>query len=248
VADLARFRLAVLCGLGLWAGTTLVLSGLLAGSVVTAVSAYAAGGSGPNAATFGAPAGSAAAYHGVSVAKSSPKVTPANKAVAYSGPKLKLAEAYVGRKAAEPTLGVDKKGAVFTVASAFDAIPGAPKNEPRTLLERSTDGGRTFQVAQPELGGQNTHPTSLDPYVYVDPDYGRVFDIDLALAGSDLSFSDDQGKTWTTSALTSAGPNDHQTLVTGVVPKGSNLVTLDEAFPKGAAQGDRYPDMSTVNR
>jgi hypothetical protein len=213
-------------------GTTLILSGLLAGSVATAVSALAAGTSGPSAATFGAPAGGSAAYHGVLVKQSSPKVTPANRAVAYDGPQLELAEAYVGRKAAEPTLGVDKKGAVYTVAADFDAIPGSPKNEPRTLVERSLDGGRTFQVAQPEVGGQNTHPASLDPYIYVDPDYGRIFDIDLALAGSELSYSDDQGKTWFTSALTSAGPNDHQTLVTGVVPEGSGLVTLDPAFPK----------------
>jgi hypothetical protein len=27
-----------------------------------------------------------------------------------------------------------------------------------------------------------------------------------------------------------------------------DLSRLDEAFPPGAAQGDRYPDMSTVNR
>jgi aryl-alcohol dehydrogenase-like predicted oxidoreductase len=27
-----------------------------------------------------------------------------------------------------------------------------------------------------------------------------------------------------------------------------DLRRLDEAFPLGAAEGDRYPDMSTVNR
>jgi aryl-alcohol dehydrogenase-like predicted oxidoreductase len=27
-----------------------------------------------------------------------------------------------------------------------------------------------------------------------------------------------------------------------------DLRRLDEAFPKGVAAGDRYPDMSTVNR
>jgi aryl-alcohol dehydrogenase-like predicted oxidoreductase len=33
-----------------------------------------------------------------------------------------------------------------------------------------------------------------------------------------------------------------------VVLDGDDLRRIDEAFPKGATAGDRYPDMSTVNR
>jgi len=59
------------------------------------------------------------------------------------------------------------------------------------------------------------HPITLDLYLYVDP-IGRVFTIDLLLAGSYLSFSDDQGQNWTTTALTIAGANDHRTSAPGL--------------------------------
>src|SRR6185369_11955556 len=181
----------------------------------------------------GAPYGGFAAYHGV-LLKTEPKVPAANKAAAYRGPRLELAQAYVGRKAAEPTLGVDAKGTVWTVAAAFDAIPGnPPKNEPRTLVMRSTDGGRTFKDSSPNIAGVKTQNVSTDPYMYVEPTTGRVFDLDLqGLNGAHLSYSDDQGATWTESALTTAGANDHQTLVAGPAPEGSPLPLTDPTFQK----------------
>ena len=184
---------------------------------------------------LGAPRGGFAAYHPVTVTTNTASAVPANLPVAYSGQRLTFKQTYINRKAAEPTLGVDRKGAIFTVAAAFDAIPGnPPKNEPKTLVMRSTDGGRSFQVKQPMIAGTNAHPVSTDPYIYVDPDYGRIFDIDLAgLNGSLLSYSDDQGATYTTVPLTSAfGANDHQTLVTGVAPQGGQLQPTDPKFPK----------------
>lgn len=211
---------------------TPLLVALAGASLAAAVAAQSAGAAGSSAALGAAPGGFAA-YHGTRVA-TQPAKAPANRAVRWTGPKLVLAQSYVGRKAAEPTLGVDRSGAVFTVASAFDAIPGnPPKNEPRTLVERSTDGGRTFQVTQPTVAGVNAQPVSTDPYVYVDPQYGRVFDLDLqGLNGAHLSFSDDQGKTWTQSALTTAGANDHQTLVSGPFPEGMSFPLVDPKFPK----------------
>jgi hypothetical protein len=197
----------------------------------------AAGRGGPNAATFGARPGGFAAYHGLRIARD-PAHAPQNRAVHYTGHKLVLAEGYVGRKAAEPTLGVGQTGIVYTVAADFDAIPGnPPKNEPRTLVMRSTDGGRTFHVTQPAFGGQNAMPVTTDPYVYVDPNVSqrdaRIFDIDLqGVNGAHLAFSDDEGKTWTHSFLTSAGVNDHQTLVSGVEPKGVNIPLLDAKYQK----------------
>jgi hypothetical protein len=184
--------------------------------------------------TFGAPAGGFAAYHAVKV-KTTPKELPSNRAVAYRGPKLVLTQAYVGRKAAEPTLGVDAKGAVYTVASAFDALPGnPPKNEPRTKVMTSTDGGRTFKDNSPNLAGVPTQNVSTDPYIYVEPSTGRVFDIDLqGVNGAHLSYTDDGGKTWTESLLTTAGVNDHQTLFAGPVPEGGGLLPLlDPKFQK----------------
>ena len=207
--------------------STLVLSALAAG-----VSAALAGTS--SQAAFGAPYGGFAAYHGIALKTEPAHDVPANRAVAYKGPKLVLAQAYVGRKAAEPTLGVDKKGSVYTVAAAFDAIPGnPPKNEPRTLVMKSSDGGRTFKDSSPNVAGVKTQNASTDPYIYVEPTTGRIFDIDLqGLSGAHLSYSDDGGATWTESLLSTAGLNDHQTLVAGPKPEGVAIPLTDAKFQK----------------
>jgi hypothetical protein len=175
-----------------------------------------------------------AAYHGTTLTKQ-PKTKPANKPISYSGEKLAFRSTYVGRGAAEPTIGVDKKGDAFFAAGAFDALPeNSPRNQARTVILRSADQNKTWRSVQPPpvqgLPGDG-HPVTLDPYVYVDPQFGRVFDVDLTLAGSYLSFSDDQGKTWTRGeAISVFGANDHQTLFAGPPPLG--LPTLDPAFPK----------------
>lgn len=209
---------------------TAVLALVGAASTAVVLSAQAAG---PSTASFGAPYGGFAAYHGTRL-RTEPTVPAGNKALAYKGPKLELAQAYVGRKAAEPTLGVDKQGTVWTVAAAFDAIPGnPPKNEPRTVVMRSTDGGRTFKDTSPNLAGLKTQNVSTDPYMYVEPTTGRVFDLDLqGLNGAHLSYTDDQGKTWTESLLSTAGANDHQTLVAGPAPEGAPLPLTDPKFQK----------------
>lgn len=209
---------------------TAVLALLGATSTLVALSAQAAGRS---HATFGAPFGSFAAYHGLRV-KAETATPPANRAIRYTGRPLVLAQAYVGRDAAEPTLGVQKNGTIFTVAAAFDALPGnPPKNEPKTLVMRSTDGGRTFHLDQPNVAGINTQNVSTDPYMYVEPETGRVFDLDLqGVNGAHLSFSSDGGKTWTESLLSTAGVNDHQTLVAGPAPEGNVIPLSDPTFQK----------------
>jgi hypothetical protein len=206
-----------------------VLALVGAASAAVALSAQA----GSSSSSFGAPYGGSAAYHATRVAAEG-KTAPANRAMAYRGRPLVLAQTYVGRNAAEPTLGVDRKGAIFMVASAFDALPaGLPKNEPKTLVMRSTDGGRSFQVDQPNLAGINTQNVSTDPYMYVEPTTGRVFDLDLqGLNGAHLSYSADGGQTWNESLLATAGANDHQTLVAGPAPEGTLLPLTDPSFPR----------------
>jgi hypothetical protein len=216
---------------------TTAIAGVTISAAVALVAASQASGAPLSQRTFGAAPGGFAAYHGTRVG-ADPKSLLQNKALHYSGRKLVLTQSYVGRKAAEPTLGIDRSGAIYTVAAAFDAIPGSPpKNEPRTLVMRSTDGGRSWHVTQPNVGGQNTMVVSTDPYIYVDPNVsqatGRIFDIDLqGVNGAHLAFSDDQGKTWTQTVLTSAGVNDHQTLVSGVEPKGVPIPLTDPAYQK----------------
>jgi hypothetical protein len=143
------------------------------------------------------------------------------KAVAYypGGPPLKGklarkapdARLYrVGLNAAEPTLGVTERGSVF-----YTALQG----NTRIDVLRSADDGKTWDIVSPKLpNGQNAHRLSVDPFIYVDDTEGvnRVFNIDLTAACSYLSFSDDEGKSWTTNPLACGQPvNDHQALFAG---------------------------------
>jgi hypothetical protein len=189
----------------------------------------------PRQAALGAPPGGFAAYHAVKVKENDADVVPHNKAVAYKGQKLAFTQSYVGRQAAEPTIGVDQRGRVYFPASTFDALPSqSPANNAHTILLSSGDQGRSWRSVQPTVAGQDGHPASLDPYVYVDPKTGRIFDIDLALAGSELSYSDDSGETYTTVPLTSTtGANDHQTLFAGPPPAGNpTLIPTDPKFKR----------------
>lgn len=120
----------------------------------------------------------------------------------------------VGGHALEPTLGLDDQGKIFYAAAGFNRFGLAG-----TTILRSDNGGQNWKVTSPRILGQDVHPISLDPYVYVD-DLGkndeRIFTIDLTVACSYMSFSDDDGATWTTNPLACGRPvNDHQTLFSG---------------------------------
>ena len=108
-----------------------------------------------------------------------------------------------GVRAGEPTLGVTKKGTIF-----FQALDGGP------MVVRSTNGGRTWKDVSPMIAGRNAHPESLDPFLWVDYSTGRVFTYDFLFGCSEISYSDDEGKTWTTTPL-NCGLQDHQNLFTG---------------------------------
>lgn len=191
-----------------------------------AVLGVAGAGSLPGAGAAGNPRPTVA-YHGV-LMPTAPKSPPRNKPISYRGKPLVLQQTYVGRGAAEPTIGVDKKGTAFFAASQFDSVIG----QAHTILLRSTDGNRSWKSVQPTAAGVDLHPQTLDPYVYVDPDYGRVFNVDLVGAASEISFSDDKGVTWTHAVAAAAGVNDHQTMTAGRPPVESSYPLLDPAFPK----------------
>jgi hypothetical protein len=113
----------------------------------------------------------------------------------------------VGSSALEPTLGITRDGQIFYTAFQSNV---------RIEVMRSTNEGKTWKAASPSLGGANTHRLSFDPYLWVDQDTSRVFNIDLTVACSYLSFSDDAGENWTTNPLACGRPvNDHQTLFGG---------------------------------
>ena len=155
-----------------------------------------------------------------------PQTTPAP----YSGEALVLQPSYIGRDAAEPTMGVDKDGVAFYAAGAFDAF-GAEGAAAQTKIYRSSDNGTTWQDTTFGVGPYTAPPTTLDPYVYVDEATGRVFSIDLAGAGSFLVYSDDKGETWQQSAISAPGVNDHQTFFSGPPPVANPLISTSDSFP-----------------
>lgn len=134
--------------------------------------------------------------------------------VEYQGEPLTVAATYVGRDAGEPTLSVAKDGTAYIAAAAYDGVAGLP----RTRVLRSDDGGKSWKDKGPKVpGGDNTMPpVTVDPYVWVDTTTGRVFNVELSLACSTVSISDDRGESWISNPLGCGQPvNDHQTIVTG---------------------------------
>ncbi|HWC14770.1 MAG TPA: sialidase family protein [Actinomycetota bacterium] len=130
----------------------------------------------------------------------------ASKAAASKAPDARLYQ--VGKNAIEPTMGLTKNGEL--VYTAFESSTSI-------YVMRSADGGRTWDDKSPKLpSGQNAHRLSLDPYIWVDPWTGRIFNIDLTVACSYLSFTDDLEIDWTTNPLACGRPvNDHQSLFGG---------------------------------
>ena len=111
--------------------------------------------------------------------------------------------------AGEPTLGVTNEDNVF-----YTAIQGNTRVE----VMKSSNEGKTWQVVSPKIQNRNAQLLSFDPYIWVDDTEGtdRIFTIDLTVACSYLSYSDDEGKSWTTNPLACGRPvNDHQTLFGG---------------------------------
>ncbi|MDQ3879264.1 MAG: glycoside hydrolase [Actinomycetota bacterium] len=114
----------------------------------------------------------------------------------------------------EPTIGVDKKGDVFVTAEDVTSQPIPSQID----VLRSSDGGKSWVATNPAVGPQKTHPTTLDPYVFVDNLAGahRVFTIDATAACAIASYSDDEGATWMTNPIACDEPiTDHQTLFSG---------------------------------
>jgi hypothetical protein len=112
--------------------------------------------------------------------------------------------------AGEPTLGVTNEDNVF-----YTAI----QSNTRVEIMRSSNEGKTWGIVSPKFpNGRNAQLVSFDPYIWVDDSEGvdRIFTIDLTVACSYISFSDDEGKSWTTNPLACGRPvNDHQTLFGG---------------------------------
>lgn len=148
---------------------------------------------------------------------------------AYDGEPLTVQTGYVGRGAAEPTLGVDKEGNVFFAAGQFDSVA---RVLPKTIVMKSTDGGLTWDPTSPMIPGANEPlpPVTADPMVVVDKDTGRVFNPELYLACNFMGISDDQGESWISNPAACGNLTvDHQTIAVGPFPKA--FESLKTSYP-----------------
>lgn len=180
---------------------TIVVRRLLAGAVTLAVGlALTSVLTGPSATAEGDGSGGRAVAHHAG----GKKITA--RAITSKAPDARLYQ--VGQDAVEPTMGVTKEGQMF-----FTAF----QSNTSIFVMRSADGGHTWDDRSPSLGGvAPAHRLSLDPYVFHDEWTGRIFNIDLTVACSYLSFTDDIESGWTTNPLACGRPvNDHQTLFGG---------------------------------
>ena len=126
----------------------------------------------------------------------------------------------VGEQGPEPSIGVDSSGAIY-----FQAMEKTMK---------STDGGASWANTNSVVSA----PTTLDPYLWLDPVTDRIFANQLYVACSYLTFSDDGGASWTPNPAACGTPvNDHQKLTTGPYVPGS---PLDLA---SAGHKDVYPNV-----
>lgn len=133
---------------------------------------------------------------------------------------------WIGHTSLEPTISIDPGGDIFMTAASWTQTPGV-RSGGATEIVRSEDGARTWSFVTPKVGPVSRQHVTLDPYVYVDDldgDNARVFTIDLTVACSYMSFSDDDGETWTTNPLACGRPvNDHQTLFSGPPASGPTV-------------------------
>ncbi|HVF53905.1 MAG TPA: sialidase family protein [Actinomycetota bacterium] len=143
-----------------------------------------------------------------------------------------------GHMAAEPTIGVDEDGTIFTVA--IDTGSGLP----RWPVLKSSDGGQTWTDVSPKLPtGEFTHFTSQDGMLYLDDATGRVFMSDFTGPCAPVSFTDDDGETWTTGAA--CGLADHQNVFAGP-PAVSPTVGYPNVVYYCAVDGGALQEASTM--
>jgi photosystem II stability/assembly factor-like uncharacterized protein len=169
------------------------------------------------------------AYHPIRVVGGQPAVEPVNTATSYAGQPLVLASHLVPSQAREPAIAQNRAGDVFFAAKAGNAPAGGAPH----LIFRSSDAGQSWQEKSGDAVQKQLFFSVADPYVEVDAETGRMFWAGIAIPRPAVfAFSADRGETWTTTEAYAAGANDHETVISGKVPAGSDLVPTDPTFPK----------------
>ena len=119
-----------------------------------------------------------------------------------------------GYVAGEPTMGIFEDGTIVymgigAVVGSMDA--GAAYGQSAIL--RSRDEGRTWQALDHLIPGHDEEQVGLDPFLRVDRDTGRLFQVNLVLPCTPVSMSDDHGETFSTGSV--CNHTDHENLFTG---------------------------------
>ena len=142
--------------------------------------------------------------------------------------------------AAEPTLGINKKGDVFYVGLEASGL-----NYEWPVLRLTKR--QKWEEVSPMVGPRRRHLTGLDPMLHLDRDTGRLFTADIqGVVGCSamVSFSDDEGKSWSTSKV--CGLTDHQNIFTGP-PAQSATVGYPNVVYYCAADGGALAGYSTAS-
>jgi hypothetical protein len=122
----------------------------------------------------------------------------------------------VGERGPEPSVGITSKGNIF-----YQALE-------KTM--RSTDHGQTWT----RVSGPLTAATTSDPWLWVDPDTDRIFQVNMvSLVCSHIAWSDDEGQTWLGNPM-DCGPvpvNDHIKLGTGPWTGALSQLGMNPVYP-----------------
>jgi hypothetical protein len=120
----------------------------------------------------------------------------------------------------EPTIRHDSDGALYvsnTGKGELTEEEPPPDTEYSSIL-RSTNEGQTWEDVTGSVGPVSVPPETGDPYVYVDEDTDRLYNLDMiGLNCNWVRFSDDQGDSWTSNPLGCGQPPvlDHPTIFAG---------------------------------
>lgn len=132
------------------------------------------------------------------------------------------APADLGKRAGEPTLGVDPHSGQVMFQATFETLNVSG-------FDRRFPGDATWH----DTATLSERVVSLDALLKTDPVTGRTFVSQLTAACSLMAYTDDRGETWHNVPL-GCGPGaafDHQSIGVGPFVKGSRLDSLPHTYP-----------------